>query len=64
MSPYSGEAGACEGFLSGEGVALLWGWAGALGHDEEGVGAGAEVVGDRECPKGEGEEEVVAGSWC
>jgi hypothetical protein len=32
-----------------------------LGHDEEGGGAGAEVIGDSECPEGGGEEEAVAG---
>ena len=43
-----------------EGVAVFFFRAqGALSHDEEGGGAGAEVVGDSECPEGGGEEEVV-----
>lgn len=44
-----------------EGVAVLLHAGRALGHDEEGGGAGAEVVGDGECPEGGREEEAVAG---
>jgi len=57
-----GRVGGCPGnvFHSGadgglEGAAVLLHAGGALGHDEEGGGAGAEVVGDGECPGGGGE---------
>lgn len=43
-----------------KGVAVfLHAWC-PLSHDEEGGGAGTEVVGDGECPERGGEEETVA----